>query len=375
MATIPGGFFQPHVSPEAYSYILRNIPSNLRNKPFKEFDGTDNSRAQTFKGTSGNDYVILGNNDKLGSPSGSPKGYDVVEASKSIKLAGTGFRGALLTGDGNFSVTGASTDDSIIGNSGNNTVKAGAGDDVVSGGGGNDRLFGDSGNDTIFGDAGNDSLFGGSGNDLLKGGDGNDKLDGSSGKDKLYGGDGNDVLKGGSDNDTLLGDAGRDSLYGDAQNDLLKGGADNDRLFGGTGNDKLYGDDGDDYLDGMVGNDQLFGLPQGRLGRRHLQDPEERCGRSRYDCGLQPEGRRHRSLRHSGALDQDEGSAARERRQGQHHHHRQGRWHAVQAGRLRSQGHQVFLLRLLKHEPPHPETAPGLPDAGSSFAFRHPTLG
>lgn len=243
--------FDGHVSSEAYSAFLRAIPKSDGRESYKTTDLSLNPAGTTFKNTSANDYVVLGGGDKLSkTPGGSAKGFDIVETSGSINIANTGFRGVVLTGDANASVTGGKLDDVIAGNDGNNKIKAGSGDDVVAGGLGNDSLYGENGDDTLFGDAGDDYLNGGSGDDVLKGGAGNDKLLGGSGKDSLYGGEGND---------TLFGDSSNDKLYGDAGDDKLYGGSSDDTLSGGVGNDSLWGDSGDDVLKGMAGDDVLFG--------------------------------------------------------------------------------------------------------------------
>jgi Ca2+-binding RTX toxin-like protein len=268
--------FDGAVSPDAYSYFLRSLPSNLRDDTVvrRDFSGPSHS---TVKGTSASDYVVLGSGDKLAQLKGAPKGFDTVETSGSINISGTGFRGVVLTGEANAKVTGSKLGDLIAGNDGNNTVKAGHGNDVVAGGDGRDSIFGDDGRDSLFGDAGNDSLYGGDGADVLKGGSGSDLLKGDAGRDtiyggddadrlyggedsdRLYGGDDADRLYGGSGNDRLFGDAGDDRLYGDAGNDSLSGMVGDDQLFGGSGKDTLLGGDGDDSLFGGTGSDRLFG--------------------------------------------------------------------------------------------------------------------
>jgi Ca2+-binding RTX toxin-like protein len=85
-----------------------------------------------------------------------------------------------------------------------------AGNDTINGLGGNDTLFGDAcgkkakpvffalvttdGNDTLSGGGGNDTLYGAGGNDKLNGGKGNDKLVGGPGKNGYSGGAGNDTV-------------------------------------------------------------------------------------------------------------------------------------------------------------------------------------
>ncbi|MGF0338306.1 calcium-binding protein, partial [Ectopseudomonas toyotomiensis] len=85
--------------------------------------------------------------------------------------------------DGNDTLTGYATDDTISGGLGNDYLYGQDGDDVLDGGAGDDRLYGENGNDTLIGGAGNDILDGGNGNDLLLGGEGNDSLSGGAGSD------------------------------------------------------------------------------------------------------------------------------------------------------------------------------------------------
>jgi Ca2+-binding RTX toxin-like protein len=257
MASV-GSVWDGNVSPEAYSYFLRGIKSNLRDDTLQFRDFSDPSQS-IVKGTSASDYVVLGSGDKLAKLTGAPKGFDTVETSGSINISGTGFRGVNLTGDSNAKVTGSTLGDLISGNDGNNSVKAGRGNDIVAGGDGRDSIFGEDGRDSLFGDAGNDSIYGGDDSDLLKGGSGNDLLKGDSGNDSIYGGDDADRLYGGSGNDRLYGDAGNDRLFGDSGNDSLSGMVGDDQLFGGSGNDTLFGLDGDDTLFGGVGSDRLLG--------------------------------------------------------------------------------------------------------------------
>ncbi|MBU3696300.1 calcium-binding protein [Dechloromonas sp.] len=112
------------------------------------------------------------------------------------------------------------------------------------------------GNDTLYGYATADTLAGGEGNDTLYGYAGDDVLDGCTGADTLYGGDGADILNG---ND------GADTLNGDNGSDILNGGAGNDNLNGNAGNDNLDGGAGNDYLSGGTGADvYLFGKGSGQ---------------------------------------------------------------------------------------------------------------
>lgn len=102
------------------------------------------------------------------------------------------------------------------------------------------------GDDTLFGYVTSDTIAGQMGDDVIYGRAGNDGIDGGFGADSLYGDDGDDVIQGGAQNDRLYGGNGSDNLQGQSGNDTLSGGAGNDTLDGGAGNDSLVGDAGND---------------------------------------------------------------------------------------------------------------------------------
>lgn len=236
MASVSSAFTGA-VSDEAASYFLNAIPRDLQDDVLNTVDLSQSRPGEAFVGTAGSDYVVLGLGDRLSKKVDGVDGFDIVETGAAIKLDGTGFRGAILTGDKNIGATGSDLGDAIVGNSGNNIIRTGLGDDVAAGGAGNDRLEGGEGDDTLFGDAGNDILSG------------------DDGDDQLHGGDGDDTLLGGEGSDTLFGDAGNDTLFGDGGNDYLDGMVGDDQLFGGAGNDTLFGGIGSDTLFGGEGAD------------------------------------------------------------------------------------------------------------------------
>ncbi|WP_084513777.1 calcium-binding protein [Azovibrio restrictus] len=108
---------------------------------------------------------------------------------------------AIQSADGNDTLYGYATADTISGGAGNDTIYGKAGDDLLRGDGGRDYLYGEAGNDTLEGGGDDDSLYGGEGSDVLMGKEGNDYL---------YGGGGSEVLTGGVGNDYLYGEAGND---------------------------------------------------------------------------------------------------------------------------------------------------------------------
>jgi Ca2+-binding RTX toxin-like protein len=208
----------------------------------------------------------------------------------------------VITGDGN---------DSVVGNSSDNILQTGAGADVVEGGPGNDTLncggdiddtvsfagatvavtanlttgvaagvasgAGSTGTDTIIGCA---NLTGGAGNDVLTGTAGANIIDGAGGNDTIVGAAGDDVLIGGVGDDSLSGGAGSDTAdYSDAQSSVnvnlttgkasglgkdtltglenIAGGSGKDILVGSSGANVILGGLGDDSIDGAAGSDTI----------------------------------------------------------------------------------------------------------------------
>ncbi|HEY8117621.1 MAG TPA: hypothetical protein VIE91_00130 [Methylophilaceae bacterium] len=172
-----------------------------------------------------------------------------------------------LTGVGNVTLIGNSSDNSFIGNAANNSMDGGAG---------NDFLISLAGNDTLIGGTGNDSLDGGTGADSMTGGDGDDVYAVDNISDKIFedstAGSGTDtvdstinyVLGANLENLTLLevataingtGNSLDNMIIGNSRNNNLSGSDGNDTLLGGAGNDTLVGGLGGDSLNGGTGND------------------------------------------------------------------------------------------------------------------------
>ncbi|WP_376967383.1 DUF4347 domain-containing protein (plasmid) [Azospirillum sp. A26] len=207
-------------------------------------------------------------------------------------------------------------DDTLIGDDTGNTINGGAGNDSIVGGTGNDSLIGGLGDDTLVGggnsgQSAGDTLNGGLGADHYVGGNGftivtyenattgitldltnganntgeaagdtfvdiqrwvgSEHADsliagdtavwfwGHGGDDLEHGGAGNDTLEAGDGNDTVFGGGGNDLIYGRADNDELHGDAGNDTVAGGGGADLIYGGDGNDLLKGDWERDTIHG--------------------------------------------------------------------------------------------------------------------
>jgi Ca2+-binding RTX toxin-like protein len=181
---------------------------------------------------------------------------------------------AVINGtNGNDSLVGTSSGDSIYGMNGADTVVGNAGSDFIEVPSGQDIVNGNADNDVIsaffvtsngtssfYGGSGNDSVNATHSNDFLYGDLGNDTLRGNTGNDVIYGSnlsapatDGGDYLSGLEGNDQLSGGYGADTLYGDGSS------AGNDTLFGNAGNDSVFGGGNSDYIDGSADNDTIGG--------------------------------------------------------------------------------------------------------------------
>jgi Ca2+-binding RTX toxin-like protein len=176
-------------------------------------------------------------------------------------------------GQGNDTVIGTLSGDTLRGNEDQDQLYGNQGDDVLNGNQDPDVVYGGEGKDTINGGSDDDSLYGdarnndtdpeplaaGFGNDVISGDNGNDLIFGNQGEDQLNGGDGDDIVWGGRDNDFVSGGNGNDEVNGDLGDDRVLGGAGNDTGSGGDGNDQIFGEEGDDVLVGGVGADQIDG--------------------------------------------------------------------------------------------------------------------
>ena len=124
--------------------------------------------------------------------------------------------------------TGDAVGDALITGQGDDTVSAGDGADWIVNESGNDSIDGGGGNDTIFsGDTGS-SLAGGAGDDAIIAGNGADTINGGTGANWLVGGGGDDLFISAGGADTMRGGDGFDtadfsSLGGPISGDLVNG--------------------------------------------------------------------------------------------------------------------------------------------------------
>jgi len=213
----------------------------------------------------------------------------------SVDLRGRLAQFSVVAGNGNDTLIGTASGETLNGAGGDDTLFGNEGDDSLNGGIGTDLLYGGLGNDqfqvdrqtdvvfefagegtdiviatvgndlanTILGNSGSNLLIAGGGDDTVRGGGGVDSLFGQDGNDQLFGDAGIDYLVGGIGEDTLDGGANADALYGEDGDDILIGGSDfaTDILVGGAGNDILRGNSGlGDYdrMDGGWGDDAYY---------------------------------------------------------------------------------------------------------------------
>ncbi len=205
----------------------------------------------------------------------------------------------LQGGDGNDTLTGATSADTLQGGPGNDTVNGLGGDDQLTGGAGDDTLVGGDGDDSLSGGSGRDSVQGGAGDDTIpdagadtdpdsfSGGAGTDLIDYSDaavGVTVTLDGLANDGGAGEADNvgadiEDVTGTAKADTITGSASANELNGGSGNDTLSGGAGSDGLNGARGNDTLDGGPGIDALAGGPgNDTLRARDISADDVSCG-------------------------------------------------------------------------------------------------
>ncbi|MBP2307330.1 Ig-like domain-containing protein [Azospirillum melinis] len=241
-------------------------------------------------------------------------------------------------------------DDTLIGDDTGNTINGGAGNDSIVGGTGNDSLIGGLGDDTLVGggnsgQSAGDTLNGGLGADHYVGGNGftivtyenattgvtldltnganntgeaagdtfvdiqrwvgsehadsltagdtavwfwghggDDLEHGGAGNDTLEAGDGNDTVFGGGGNDLIYGRADNDELHGDAGDDTVAGGGGADLIYGGAGNDLLKGDWERDTIHGGDGDDTILAgiVSAGSYGQAQADQIFGEAGNDRY---------------------------------------------------------------------------------------------
>ena len=157
-------------------------------------------------------------------------------------------------GNGNDSVTGNASANTIYGGGGNDTLRGGVGRDTLYGGNGNDNILSDGDGGFYYGEAGNDVMFSGIGGETMDGGTGTDLIDHTA-----WNGDYTFNMATGYTNyggerytnfETVRMGGGNDSVTGNNSANTISGGAGDDRLYGWIGNDTLLGGDGDDLLNG-----------------------------------------------------------------------------------------------------------------------------
>ena len=204
---------------------------------------TDNTRAVTVAGGSGENKLLVGNN-VAGTQINTGTGSGTVVGGDGGSVIGTS---ADAKETDHFNIIGGKGNDTVVVTNGQNTIAAAEGNNLIGLIGGNNfvyasgTVFGGRGNDTIGAGKGDSTLVGGSGNSMLIGGSGNSMLVGGSGNSTMFAGTGSSTLFGGSGSSNMIGGASGDMIVGGAGSSTLAGGAGNDTLIGGTGQSTLYG--------------------------------------------------------------------------------------------------------------------------------------
>ena len=187
------------------------------------------------------------------------------EGSVTVDVRAWGEVGSRITNVEQFSIHGATGDDTIFAGSGNDSLYGWDGNDRLHGGAGNDVVSGMNGNDVLDGGAGADQIDGGAGYDLVDYGNStagvNVNLTASSQSGGFAAGDrlvGVEAVWGSRYGDTIIGNSGYNEIHGGDGNDLLGGGAGFDRLNGGAGDDAFLLNIADnDWMSGESGTDSL----------------------------------------------------------------------------------------------------------------------
>lgn len=276
--------------------------------------------ADTMAGGTGDDTYIVDNTGDVVTELAN-QGIDTIRASISYSL-NSNIENLFLTGIGNISGSGNSSNNTMVGNSGNNKLDGGAGSDSLDGGAGADVMTGGIGDDTYVvdvegdvvvetinegydtvrssisyilglnleqlvltgngningsGNGADNSITGNAGINNLNGGAGADMIDGGVGADYMAGGLGDDLFVVDNSGDVVLEatNEGNDTvqastsftLGSNLENLILIGSADlsgtgnsaNNTITGNAGNNKLDGGAGDDVLNGGVGADSMTG--------------------------------------------------------------------------------------------------------------------
>ncbi|MGE0700807.1 MAG: GDSL-type esterase/lipase family protein [Hyphomicrobiaceae bacterium] len=112
-------------------------------------------------GADNDTYIVESASDVVVEAAGAGGGTDLVRTWLfNLDLANyANVENALLTGTGNFSLTGNSGANRLTGNTGNNTLNGNGGNDTLDGGAGNDLLIGGTGTDSLIGGTGNDTFI------------------------------------------------------------------------------------------------------------------------------------------------------------------------------------------------------------------------
>jgi Ca2+-binding RTX toxin-like protein len=143
----------------------------------------------------------------------------------------------MVGGNGNDTMLGGGSMDTMDGGAGDDAMSGGARADVMNGGFGDDCMKGDGGFDIMFGGFGKDTMLGGDGIDFMSGDFDDDVMDGGAGIDVLLGGTGNDLMTGGKGNDALSGGAGSDTFV--FRQDEVQGNTDSDTITDWDADDKI----------------------------------------------------------------------------------------------------------------------------------------
>jgi len=219
-----------------------------------------------------------------GAGSGDKVSYDGRSGGVNVTLSAPVLAGP----DGILGGAGSADDITVAANDGDPTVTDGAtppvvigekdnvltGCEQIIGGNGNDTLIGDSSANTLTGGAGNDTLQGMLGADILSGGAGTDLVDYSEKTAAIKVSMSGDLA---DDGETASPSGGeKDNVKSDIEN--AKGGQGADEIVGNDFNNEIWGQGGADKLTGGKGDDtfhegvEVWGGPDGVVGGSNAAD-------------------------------------------------------------------------------------------------------
>jgi len=145
----------------------------------------------------------------------------------------------IISGNGNDLIYGANGNDSITTGSGNSTIQAGNGNNTVTVGDGVNNILLGNGNNTVVSGNGGDSIVAGNGANSITSGTGADTITAGNGANIINDAGGNNVINVGSGNNTIDVGVGVDSITAGAGNNTITAAGGGGTIDVGAGNNTI----------------------------------------------------------------------------------------------------------------------------------------